>query len=134
LVALAFVAAFGASVLTVIYTGLLVEAPRTRISAGLPSVVMTAGQSRELNLVFTAKSAVSDAALLIELPRGIELVGHAGEQRIRWRTRLVPGHNIMPVTLVAPTPTVGQIIARLEAGDGEKVFRIQVSVNPADSP
>jgi hypothetical protein len=133
LVALAFVAAFGASVLTVIYTGLLVEAPRTRISAGLPSVAMIAGQRRDVNFVFNAKTGISDAALLIELPNGVELVGHPGEQRIYWRTRLAPGNNIVPLTLVAPAPVSGQVIARLKAGDSEKVFRIHVSVDPVES-
>jgi hypothetical protein len=133
LVALAFVAAFAASVLTVIYTGLLVEAPRTRISAGLPSIAMTAGERRDVNLVFNARAEVADAALLVELPNGVELVGHAGEQRIQWRTRLAPGNNIVPLTLVAPAPAAGQIIARLKAGDREKVFRIHVTVNPGES-
>jgi hypothetical protein len=132
LVALAFVAAFAASVLTVIYTGLLVEAPRTRVSAGLPSVTMIAGQRRDVNLVFTAETELPDAGLLIELPDGVELAGHAGEQRVQWRTRLAPGNNIMPLTLVAPAPAAGQIIARLKAGDSEKVFRIQVSVKSGE--
>jgi hypothetical protein len=125
-----FVAAFAASILTVIYTGLLVEAPRTRISAGLPSIAMTPGQPRDINLVFNARTEVADASLVIELPRGVELVGHAGEQRIQWRTRLAPGNNIVPLTLIAPTPAAGQVIARLEAGESEKVFRIHVTVNP----
>ena len=107
LVAGTFVAAFAATVLTVIYTGLLVEAPRTRISAGLPTVAMTAGERRDVNLVFTAKTDIVDAALLIELPTGIELVGHAGERSVRWRTRLAPGNNIVPLTLVAPAPAHG---------------------------
>jgi hypothetical protein len=132
LVALAFVAAFAASVLTVIYTGLLVEAPRTRISAGLLSIAMTAGQGRDVNLVFNAKTEVSDATLRIELPNGVELVGHPGEQRIQWRTRLALGNNIVPLTLIAPAPAAGQIIARLKAGDSEKIFRIHVTVNPGE--
>ena len=111
---------------------ILVEAPRTRVSAGLPSVEMTAGRLRDVNLVFAAKTELPDAGLLIELPDGIELVGHPGEQRIQWRTRLAPGNNIVPLTLVAPAPAAGQIIARLRAGEDEKVFRIQVSVNPAE--
>ena len=133
LVAFAFVAAFALTVLTVIYTGLLVEAPHTRISAGLPTVAMTAGQRRDINLVFTAKTDVADAALLLELPSGIELVGHAGQQRIQWRTRLVPGNNIVPLSLVAPAPATGQIIARLKAAESEKVFRIHVTVNPSET-
>ena len=132
LVAGVFVAAFGATVLTVIYTGLLVEAPRTRISAGLPTVAMTAGERRDVNLVFTAKTGIADATLLIELPAGIELVGHAGERSVRWRTRLAPGNNIVPLSLVAPVPGTAQVIARLSHGDSEKVFRIHLNVNPGE--
>jgi hypothetical protein len=94
---------------------------------------MTAGQRRDVNLVFNARREISDAALLVELPNGVELVGHAGEQRVQWRTRLVPGNNIVPLTLLAPAPAAGQIIARLKAGDSEKVFRIHVTVDP-DEP
>jgi hypothetical protein len=130
LVAAAFVAAFAATVLTVIYTGLLVEAPRTRISASLPTISMTAGQRRDVNLVFSAKTPIDDVALLVELPNGIELVGHPGERRVQWRTRLAPGNNIVPLTLVAPAPTTGQVIARLNYGESEKVFRIHVSADP----
>jgi hypothetical protein len=68
--------------------------------------------------------------LLVELPSGIELIGHPGERRVQWRTQLAPGNNIVPLTLVAPAPAAGQIIARLKHGRSEKVFRIHVSADP----
>ena len=121
-----FVAAFAASILTVIYTGLLVEAPRTRIAAGLPAVQMTVGARREVNLVFTSSAAAGEVSLSLTLPEGIDLLDYEGERSVRFRTRLEAGNNILPLTLVASQPAAGQLVARLAHGGGEHVFRIRV--------
>jgi hypothetical protein len=127
LIALMFVAAFAASILTVIYTGLLVEAPRTRISAALPTVAMVVGENREVNLVFASSATVDDVVLLLTLPAGINLLGREGQRRVELRTRLVEGNNILPLTLIASTPAVGQLVARLRHGEDERVFRIHLN-------
>lgn len=130
LVAGLFVAAFAASILTVIYTGLLVEAPRTRIAAGLPAVQLEAGGEREVNVVFTSSAAVDDVSLQLALPEGIELLGHEGERTVRFTTRLEEGNNILPLTLVAAEPAAGQLVARLRHGGDEHVFRIRIDASP----
>lgn len=130
LIAGGFLAAFAASVLTVIFTGLLVEAPRTEIAAGLPTVSMTLDERRTVNLVFASATALEDVSLLIDLPDGIELAGHAGSRRVRWHTQLVPGRNVLPLELVALEPVSGQLVAELEHGDQRKIFRVFVSVMP----
>jgi hypothetical protein len=126
LIAFMFVAAFGASVFTVIYTGLRVGAPRTEISAALPLVSMTVNQARTVNLVFTSNSAVADATLTVDLPPGFELLDYAGEKQVIWNTQLQAGNNILPLTLVARMPATGQITARLRFGEREKLFRVHV--------
>lgn len=130
LVAFTFVGAFAASVATVIYTGLLVKAPRTEISAALPNVSLAVDEERTVNLVFTANAAIADASLTIALPAGIELIGHDGQRQVRWNTHLVAGNNILPLTLVARAPSTGQLVARLRHGDQEKVFRVHVDAQP----
>jgi hypothetical protein len=131
LVAFAFVAAFAASILTVIYTGLLVQAPRTELAAGLPTVAMVVEEAREVNLVFASSAAVDDVSLLIVLPEGIDMVGREGEREVRLRTRLAAGNNILPLKLVASEPATGQLLARLRHGDREKVFRVHLTVSRA---
>jgi len=130
LIAGGFVAAFAASILTVIYTGLLVEAPRTEIAAGLPMVSMTLDERRTVNLVFASTTALEDVSLRIDLPEGIELAGHAGSRQVRWQTELVPGRNVLPLELVALEPVSGQLVAELGHGEQRKVFRVFVSVMP----
>jgi hypothetical protein len=130
LIAGGFVAAFAASVFTVIYTGLLVDAPRTEIAAGLPTVTMALDETRTINLVFASASALDRVSLVIDLPDGIELVGHDGLRRVRWSTMLESGRNVLPLELVAREPVTGQLVALLEHGDQRKVFRVHVSVTP----
>jgi hypothetical protein len=121
-----FVAAFAASVLTVIYTGLLVEAPRTRIAAGLPNVQMAVGRERTVNLVFTSRTTAAGVHMSLTMPQGIEVVGHEGETTIEWTTALAAGNNILPLTLIAAAPADGQIVARIDHADREEMFRIRV--------
>jgi len=130
IVGAAFVAAFAASILTVIYTGLLVEAPRTEISAALPTIDMVVDTRRDVNLVFAANAAADDVSLVVALPAGVDLLGHEGRRQVRWRTELAQGNNILPLTLVASQPATGQLVARLRHGDREKIFRVHVNVRP----
>lgn len=130
LIAAGFIAAFAASVLTVIYTGLLVEAPRTEIAAGLPMVSMTVDAPRTVNLVFASALALDDVSLLIDLPEGVELAGYEGQSQVRWRTMLESGRNVLPLELIAREPVRGELVAQLGHGDRRKVFRVFVSVMP----
>jgi anti-sigma factor RsiW len=126
LVAAGFLIAFAASVFTVIYTGLMVEAPNTELSAALPSVSMVVEERRVVNLVFASSSALDEVSLRIDLPAGVELAGYEGRSRVDWRTRLVAGRNVLPLELIATEPTEGQLIARLGHGESSKIFRVFV--------
>lgn len=130
LIAGGFVAAFAASILTVIYTGLLVEAPKTELAAGLPTVSMSIDEPRVVNLVFTSNSALADVSLLIDLPEGVEIAGYEGRREVRWKTQLDMGKNVLPLELVAHAEARGQLVARLQHGERQKVFRVYLSVMP----
>lgn len=128
LVATAFVLVFSLSVATVIFTGLMVEAPRTELAAGLPVVGMAVGEPHTVNLVFTSGSALEDVTLLLTLPDGVELSGHRGETQMAWRTRLGQGRNLLPLELVANAAGGGQLSARLSHGEQAKLFRVHLNV------
>jgi len=130
IVAAGFLAAFASSVATVIFTGLLVKAPRTEISAGLPNIEMTTDRYRSVNLVFTTRIAVDNVSLLLELPAGVELRHYEGRRRVQWRTELEAGKNVLPLELLASTATRGQLVAKLRHGANEKIFRVYVSAAP----
>ena len=127
-VAIGFVATLMLSVVTVILTGLSVQAPRTQISAALPTVSMRLDEPRIVNLVFDTRIPLDDVTLLVTVPRGIEIEGYAGQSQVEWRTSLEPGKNLLPLGLVAHEGSGGQLVAQLGHGDSRKIFRVHLDL------
>jgi hypothetical protein len=123
----AFAAACAASVLTIALIGPFPAAPLGDSSPDFPVVAMTVDQPRTINLVFASNSALEDVSLLVELPEGVELAGYAGRREVLWRTSMQAGKNVLPLDLVARESASGEIVARLQHGDRERIFRVFVS-------
>ncbi|HSC17076.1 MAG TPA: hypothetical protein VLI71_18240 [Gammaproteobacteria bacterium] len=126
-VGFAFIGAFALTMLTVVLTGLYVRSPRAR-APETPSVTLTVGETRTINLVFGSRAALEDVELTVDLPPGIELAMHPGERRFTGRAALEGGDNALPLTLVARSSGGGQLAARLKQGDQQKVFVVDVTV------
>jgi len=86
-------------------------------------------QSRTINLIFSSATALDSATLTVSLPEGIELVGFPGRREISWETSLQAGKNLLPLKLIALTPTGGELLARLEHDDRNRIFRLHVVVS-----
>ena len=128
IVAFGFLGAFGLTMLTVILTGLYVRSPSSRRAPETPAVTLTVGEPRTINLVFGTRAPVEDVELTVDLPAGIELATHPGERRVVGRAELVGGDNALPLTLVSRSGRGGQLAARLEHGDDQKVFVVDITV------
>jgi len=89
---------------------------------------LTIGEPRTINLVFDSRAALSNIEFTVDLPPGIELADHAGERRIMGQSKLTPGANALPLTLVARGGPGGQLAARLRHGGDQKVFVVDVTV------
>jgi anti-sigma factor RsiW len=100
--------------------------------AGLMSTAMTVAlaphESRTVNLVFAAATALDDVSLTVELPAGVELAGRGASREVALSTHLRAGNNILPLKLVAVDGNGGTLTARLRSGDREKVFVVEISV------
>jgi hypothetical protein len=127
-VGFAFIGAFALTMLTVVLTGLYVRSPSSRRAPETPSVTLKLGEPRTINLVFGSRAALEDVELTVDLPPGIELAMHPGERRVTGRAALAGGDNALPLTLVARSGGGGQLAARLEQGDQQKVFVVDVTV------
>ncbi len=130
IVGFAFMGAFALTILTVVLTGLNVQSPRARRALETPSVDLTLGEPRTINLVFASRAALDDVELTVDLPPGIELATRPGDRRVVSRTALAAGDNALPLTLVARDGAGGQLAARLRAADDRKVFVVDVRVAP----
>lgn len=94
----------------------------------IPGVTMALEEPRTVNLVFASTTALESAMLTVSLPEGIELAGFPGQREISWETSLNEGRNLLPLKLIALTPTGGELLARLEHDDRDRTFRLQLDV------
>lgn len=129
-VAFTFLGAFGATMLTVVLTGLYVRSPRARLTPDTPAITLAIGEPRTINLVFNARDAVDDVELRVDVPAGIELTSHRDQRSVVSRVALVRGDNALPLTLIARSGEGGQLAARLRHGEEQKIFVVDVVVAP----
>jgi hypothetical protein len=95
----------------------------------VPSVTMALEQPRTLNLVFSSAAPLENATMTVYLPEGVEIEGFSGKREITWMTSLDAGRNILPLTLIATSPTGGELLATLRHEDDDKTFRLLVAVS-----
>lgn len=110
---------------SVLMTAPTVSPPGTEI----PGISIALEQEKTVNLVFASASALDSATLTVVLPEGIELAGFPGQREISWETSLKEGKNLLPLKLIALTPTGGELLARLQHNDRDKEFRLRVDVS-----
>jgi hypothetical protein len=109
--------------------GMLLTDPQLpSADSAIPGVTMALEEPRTVNLVFASAAQLDAATLTVTLPDGIELDGFPGQKEITWQTSLNEGKNLLPLTLVALTPTGGELLARLEHDDRDRTFRLRVHV------
>ena len=124
-----FGAAIAATIAAWVIGGMLLNEPQLPdASTAIPGVTIALAEPRTVNLVFASAKALDSATLTVTLPDGIELDGFPGQREITWETSLSEGKNLLPLTLVAVTPTGGELLARLEHEDRDRTFRLQVEV------
>jgi hypothetical protein len=97
-------------------------------NAEIPTVTMAIETPQTFNLVFSSAAALQNASMTVTLPDGIEIAGFVGQREITWLTSLREGRNILPLTLIATSPTGGELLAVLQHEDNSKIFRLNVTV------
>ena len=110
--------------------GMLMTTPELPdAGATIPGITMALEEPRTVNLVFSSTEVLESATLTVSLPDGVELAGFPGQSEISWETSLNEGRNLLPLTLIALTPVGGELLARLEHDDRDRVFRLQLDVS-----
>jgi hypothetical protein len=124
-----FGTAIAATIAVWMIGGMLLTNPQLPAAdSAIPGVTMALEEPRTVNLVFASATPLDSATLTVTLPEGIELDGFPGQREITWETSLNEGKNLLPLTLVALTPTGGELLARLEHDDRDRTFRLRVDV------
>jgi len=124
-----FGSAVAAGIVVLLVSGLFFNTPDVpQLDNTIPGVTMTLAEPHTVNLVFASTEALNAATLTVSLPDGVELAGFPGQREITWETNLNAGKNLLPLTLIALTPTGGEVLARLQHKDRDRTFRLQIQV------
>jgi len=99
------------------------------VDAAIPGITMTLEEPRTVNLVFASTTALDAATLTVTLPDGVELAGFPGQKEVSWDTSLVAGRNLLPLRLIALTPVGGELLARLEHENRDRLFRLRLDIS-----
>ncbi|MDH4126136.1 MAG: hypothetical protein OEW64_11995 [Gammaproteobacteria bacterium] len=99
------------------------------VSASIPGITMTLEEPRTVNLVFASATALDAVTLTVTLPAGVELAGFPGQSEVSWETSLTAGRNLLPLRLVALTPVGGELLARLEHENRDRLFRLRLNIS-----
>jgi len=125
-----FGSAIAAGIVLAFVSGLFVNTPDIPLlDSNIPGVTMALAEPRTVNLVFSSAEALEAATLTVSLPDGVELAGFPGQREITWETNLAAGKNLLPLKLIALTPTGGEVLARLEHDDRGRTFRLRIEVS-----
>ena len=130
-IAAGFLVAFVASVLTVLYTGLMVEGTPSEFHAGFRSMTFNVGEMREVEFLFEAESASPDARLELSLPPGIVA---PADGRLSRPVAVAAGSNRFSLALSGTGPGQGYVVARLIDDEPIALDRVFVTIVevPAD--
>ncbi len=112
-VAAGFVLAFAVSVLTVIYTGLNVEASRADFDPGFRTLEIHVDEQREVLFFIEADIADADATLELAVPDFLEPVGPGGGAPWQRPVAVVTGSNEIAVELKAVAAGRGYVEVRV---------------------
>ena len=126
-----FGAAIAATIAVWVVGGILLGAPGLPDAAGgaaIPGITIALEEPRTVNLVFGSATSLDAAVLTVSLPDGIELEGFPGQREITWETSLNEGKNLLPLRLIATGTAGGELLARLEHDDRDRIFRLHVDV------
>ncbi len=125
-----FGSAVAAGIVVLLVSGVFFNSPDVpQLDANIPGVTMALAEPQTVNLVFSSLEALDAATLTVSLPDGVELAGFPGQREITWETNLSAGKNLLPLKLIALTPTGGEILARLTHDDRDRTFRLRVQVS-----
>jgi hypothetical protein len=133
-IAAGFVFAFATSVLTVIYTGLMVEGSRADFDAGFRSVAMQRNEVQAVRFVFDSPVTLAEARLELDLPDMLRPVGATEAGPWQRTVSLVPGSNEFSVELRAVALGSGYVIARVSGEDPIGRDSVFVTVTGEEPP
>lgn len=95
----------------------------------LSVIALQVAQPHEVSLAFNAPYEIQDVTFRIQLPEGVELQGYPSQRELTWNDRLYKGRNVMNLNLIANQGADGELLAYINHGGKERVFRLPITAS-----
>ncbi|MBZ2170412.1 anti-sigma factor family protein [Marinobacter sp. F4216] len=76
-----------------------------------------------VRLAFHSGEPLENVTLTIQLPPNVELASWPGRQELSWQVSLDAGDNVLALPLKVLFPGTGELVAKLDTGERQKIFR-----------
>lgn len=96
------------------------------VQAGEPDsmqAVYNAPIDQTVRLAFHSGEPLENVTLTIQLPPNVELASWPGRQELSWQVSLDAGDNVLALPLKVLFPGAGELVAKLDTGERQKIFR-----------
>lgn len=91
------------------------------------AVLVQAGTVTTVRIALDAARPIQDVGFVVNVPAGMELQGHPGEQQVAWNGALAAGRNVLALQLIAAKPgTSGTLETELHYGERNSSFKLHV--------
>ena len=104
--------------------------PTVAPMAAIPGLTIGLHEVQKVRLSVGSHQTLQHAVFTVELPEGVELAGFPNQRTVRWEGSLHEGKNLLELPLVAQDRAGGVLVARIDHAKKEKVFRLQLNVQP----
>lgn len=90
------------------------------------TVTLAPDSTTTVRIALDSGRAIRDVDFVIDIPAGMELQGHPGEQQVAWHGELKQGHNVLGLPLVAKAGASGILEAQLHHDGRDDVLKVHV--------
>lgn len=93
-----------------------------------PGITMEMNKPEEVRLVFYSAKDLNDVTFILEMPSGIDIIGHEGKREIIWQGELNQGKNLLVLPVIIHGPGSNYMKANLRHGEFKKNFSLFFNV------
>ncbi len=125
-----FATGFGSAIAAVllVWFALGLWQPADSPSTSLKLVSMQVAEARTISLAFNSPDELKNVTFQLELPEGVMLANRPGQRLVSWQDQLQRGRNVLQLTLVGQRQLSGDLIARIQHAEQQRIFRIPLQV------
>ncbi|MDE2196854.1 MAG: hypothetical protein KGJ56_06670 [Gammaproteobacteria bacterium] len=90
------------------------------------AILVPADTATVVRIALDAAHPLHHVGFTVNVPQGMQLQGHPGEQQVAWSGELAQGRNVLNLRLVARSGAAGTLETALHYAGQDNIFKVQV--------